>query len=56
VQLLTGWPGRFSPPHLTHLAEYRLSEEQPIDLLIWSGVCGWMNRLKIALCNVRQQT
>ncbi len=60
VQLLTRSPDRFSAAQLTPLAEYRLSEQQAIDLLIWSGLCGWMsgwmNRLKIALGNVRQQT
>ena len=56
VRLLTRSPDRFSAAQLTPLAEYRLSEQQAIDLLIWSGLCGWMNRLKIALGNVRQQT
>ncbi|PLK94882.1 hypothetical protein CWN67_10825, partial [Klebsiella pneumoniae] len=56
VQLLTRSPDRFSAAQLTPLAEYRLSEQHAIDLLIWSGLCGWMNRLKIALGNVRQQT
>lgn len=56
VQLLTRSPDRFSAAQLTALAEYGLSAEQAIDLLTWSGLCGWMNRLKIALGNVRQQT
>jgi alkylhydroperoxidase family enzyme len=56
VQLLTRSPDRFSAAQLTPLAEYGLSAEQAIDLLTWSGLCGWMNRLKIALGNVRQQT
>ena len=56
VQLLTRSPDRFSAAQLTPLAEYGLSAEQTIDLLTWSGLCGWMNRLKIALGNVRQQT
>ena len=56
IQWLTRAPDRFSAAQLTPLAEYRLSEQQAIDLLIWSGLCGWMNRLKIALGNVRQQT
>jgi hypothetical protein len=56
VQLLTRSPDRFSAAQLTPLAEYGLSAQQAIDLLTWSGLCGWMNRLKIALGNVRQQT
>ena len=56
VQLLTRSPDRFSAAQLTPLGEYGLSAEQAIDLLTWSGLCGWMNRLKIALGNVRQQT
>lgn len=56
VQLLTRSPDRFSAAQLTPLAEYGLSTAQAIDLLTWSGLCGWMNRLKIALGNVRQQT
>jgi uncharacterized protein YciW len=56
VQLLTRSPDRFSAAQLTPLGEYGLSAEQAIDLLTWSGLCGWMNRLKIALGYVRQQT
>lgn len=56
VQLLTRAPDRFSAAQLTPLAEQGLSHAQIIDILAWSGACGWMNRLKIALGIVRQQT
>jgi hypothetical protein len=49
VQLLTRAPDRFSAAQLTPLAEHGLSHAQIIDILAWSGACGWMNRLKIAL-------
>ncbi|VUS29770.1 carboxymuconolactone decarboxylase family protein [Klebsiella spallanzanii] len=56
AQLLTRSPDRFSAAQLTPLTEYGLSRTSAIDLLVWCGLCGWMNRLKIALGNVRQQT
>ncbi|QGN37788.1 carboxymuconolactone decarboxylase family protein [Klebsiella oxytoca] len=56
IQLLTRSPDRFSAAHLNPLIEYGLSRTSAIDLLAWCGLCGWMNRLKIALGNVSQQT
>ncbi|CAH6692047.1 CMD domain-containing protein [Klebsiella grimontii] len=56
VQLLTRAPDRFSAAQLTPLTEYGLSRSEAIDLLAWCGLCGWMNRLKIALGNVGQET
>ncbi|MBZ7361686.1 CMD domain-containing protein [Klebsiella grimontii] len=56
VQLLTRAPDRFSAAQLTPLTEYGLSRSAAIDLLAWCGLCGWMNRLKIALGNVGQET
>ncbi|WP_434641703.1 CMD domain-containing protein [Klebsiella sp. I138] len=56
AQLLTRAPDRFSAAHLTPLSEHGLSREQIVDILAWCGLCGWMNRLKIALGIVRQQT
>ncbi|EPT9138860.1 TPA: CMD domain-containing protein [Klebsiella michiganensis] len=56
VQLLTRAPDRFSAAQLTPLTDYGLSRSAAIDLLAWCGLCGWMNRLKIALGNVRQET
>ena len=29
--------------------EHEKSSTQIINLLVWSGLCGWINRLKIAL-------
>ncbi|MBZ7706064.1 CMD domain-containing protein [Klebsiella oxytoca] len=56
VQLLTRSPDRFSAAHLSPLRECGLSRTAAIDLLAWCGLCGWMNRLKIALGNGCQQT
>ncbi|MGS4821398.1 CMD domain-containing protein, partial [Raoultella terrigena] len=56
VQLLTRSPDRFSAAQLTPLTEYGLSRTQVIDILAWCGLCGWINRLKIALGNVGQRT
>lgn len=49
VQWLTRAPDRFSAALLTPLFEQGVSSEQAINLLAWSGLCGWLNRLKIAL-------
>jgi uncharacterized protein YciW len=56
AQLLTRAPDRFSAAQLTPLTEYGLSRANAIDLLAWCGLCGWLNRLKIALGEVRQAT
>lgn len=52
VQLLTRSPDRFSAAQLSPLIECGFSRASAIDLLAWSGLCGWMNRLKISLGNV----
>ncbi|MDM3274795.1 CMD domain-containing protein [Citrobacter sp. Ce119] len=49
VQWLTRAPDRFSAALLTPLFDQDISSEQAINLLAWSGLCGWLNRLKIAL-------
>lgn len=49
VQWLTRAPDRFSAALLTPLFEQGTSSEQAINLLARSGLCGWLNRLKIAL-------
>ncbi|EFE09644.1 carboxymuconolactone decarboxylase family protein [Citrobacter youngae] len=49
VQWLTRAPDRFSAALLTPLFDQSISSEQAINLLAWSGLCGWLNRLKIAL-------
>ena len=56
IQLLTRSPDRFSAAYLSPLTECGLSRTAAIDLLAWCGLCGWMNRLKIALGNGCQQT
>ncbi len=49
VQLLTRAADRFSAAQFTPLIEQGLSPQQAVNLLAWSGLCGWLNRLKIAL-------
>lgn len=49
VQLLTRAADRFSAAQFTPLVEQGLSPQQAVNLLAWSGLCGWLNRLKIAL-------
>ncbi|MCO4162455.1 CMD domain-containing protein [Citrobacter youngae] len=49
VQWLTRAPDRFSAALLTPLLDQGISSEQAINVLAWSGLCGWLNRLKIAL-------
>ncbi len=49
VQLLTRSPDRFSAAHFTPLTEKGLSVQQAVNLLAWSGFCGWLDRLRIAL-------
>lgn len=52
VQLLTRAADRFSAAQFTPLTEQGLSAQQAVNLLAWSGLCGWLNRLKIALGEV----
>lgn len=49
VQLLTRAPDRFSAAQFTPLIEQGLSTDDAVNLLAWSGLCGWLNRLRIAL-------
>ncbi|HCT5822225.1 TPA: CMD domain-containing protein [Citrobacter sedlakii] len=49
LQLLTRAPDRFSAAHFTPLVERGASVIDAINLLGWCGLCGWLNRLKIAL-------
>ncbi|SUX64042.1 Uncharacterized protein conserved in bacteria [Citrobacter amalonaticus] len=49
IQLLTRAPDRFSAAQFNPFNESCTSVEQAINLLAWSGLCGWLNRLKIAL-------
>nr|WP_318381562.1 CMD domain-containing protein [uncultured Enterobacter sp.] len=52
VQLLTRAADRFSAAQFNPLTEQGLSVQQAVSLLAWSGLCGWLNRLKIALGEV----
>ncbi|HAV0412366.1 TPA: CMD domain-containing protein [Salmonella enterica] len=49
IQRLTRAPDRFSAAHFSPLLNRVGSSEQAINMLGWCGVCGWLNRLKIAL-------
>ncbi|MCC4040533.1 CMD domain-containing protein [Escherichia coli] len=49
IQWLTRAPDRFSAAQFSPLLEHEISSAQVINLLVWSGFCGWINRLKIAL-------
>ncbi|MBV7406119.1 CMD domain-containing protein [Enterobacter sp. ENT03] len=49
VQLLTRAADRFSAAQFNPLIEQGFSVQQALSLLAWSGLCGWLNRLKIAL-------
>lgn len=49
TQLLTRAPDRFSAAQLTPLFEQGLSTPDAMTLLAWSALCGWLNRLRIAL-------
>ncbi|QVP56638.1 CMD domain-containing protein [Salmonella enterica subsp. salamae] len=49
IQWLTRAPDRFSAAHFSPLLNRGGSSEQAINMLGWCGVCGWLNRLKIAL-------
>lgn len=49
VQQLTRAADRFSAAQFNPLIEEGFSTQQALSLLVWSGLCGWLNRLKIAL-------
>lgn len=49
IQLLTRAPDRFSAAQFIPLTGYCGSINQAIALLAWSGLCGWLNRLTMAL-------
>lgn len=49
VQLLTCTPDRFSPLSLSLMTEQDLSRRAVVSLLAECALCGWLNRLKIAL-------
>lgn len=44
-----GSPERFSAAHFSPILDMGVSSEQAINMPGWCGVCGWLNRLKIAL-------
>lgn len=52
VLLIIRAPDRFSAAQFSPLTGHGLSVEQAFALLAWSGVCGWINRLKIGLGEV----
>lgn len=53
IQLLTRAPDRFSAAQLAPLIECSVSVNQAVNLAGWCALCGWLNRLKIALGETR---
>lgn len=56
MQLLTRVPSRFSIAELTPLYEDGFARKEILSLLLWCAITGWLNRLKIALGEVRPIT
>lgn len=56
AQLLTRSPDRFSAAQLTPLFSQGLCPANPLTLLAWCGLSGWLNRLKIGLGTVQPIT
>ncbi|NBC97803.1 CMD domain-containing protein [Atlantibacter hermannii] len=52
AQWLTRAPDRFSPAHFQPLIAQGLSSDQALRLLVWTGFCGWLNRLKLGLGDI----
>ncbi|MFB0713325.1 CMD domain-containing protein [Buttiauxella noackiae] len=53
VRVLTRAPGSFSAAQLQPLFEQGFSKGEALQLLVSSGLYGWINRLKIGLGNTR---
>ncbi|MGK9171942.1 CMD domain-containing protein [Yokenella regensburgei] len=49
VQILTCAPDRFSAAHFRTLQAQGFCETSALSLLVWCALCGWLNRLNIAL-------
>lgn len=49
TQQLTRAPDRFNHALLQPLVEQGCALQQALALLVWTGFCGWLNRLKIGL-------
>ncbi len=52
VQVLTCAPDRFSAAHFSALLAQGFAAPSAIGLMAWCALCGWLNRLKIALGDV----
>ena len=52
VQTLTCAPARFSSTHFSSLLALGFAAPSAIGIVVWCGLCGWLNRLKIALGDV----
>lgn len=52
VQVLTCAPDRFSAAHFSALLAQGFAAPSAIGLVAWCALCGWLNRLKIALGDV----
>ncbi|WP_029589732.1 CMD domain-containing protein [Franconibacter helveticus] len=53
VQQLTRAPDRFSAAQLNPLREQGYDAQAALRLLAWSGLCGWINRLRMGLGDER---
>ncbi|MEO3988874.1 CMD domain-containing protein [Pseudocitrobacter cyperus] len=49
IGLLTRAPDRFSPAQFAALTEQGVREKESTEILTWSALFGWLNRLRIAL-------
>ena len=52
VQMLTCAPDRFSAAHFSALLANGFTSSSATGLVVWCALCGWLNRLKIALGDV----
>lgn len=52
IQTLTRAPDRFSAAHFSSVLTLGFLPGCAVGLLIWSALCGWLDRLKIALGDV----
>lgn len=52
AQWLTRAPDRFSHAHYQPLIEQGLPAHQAMRIVVWVGLCGWLNRLKMGLGDI----
>ncbi|WP_437889507.1 CMD domain-containing protein [Phytobacter sp. V91] len=52
VRMLSCAPDRFSPAHFSALLTNGFTPSSALGVVVWCALCGWLNRLKIALGDV----